>query len=359
MNVEQIARIAFGLSEKGTLMPLKAVFDGSGKEESHPVITVGGFMADEELCRTIEEEWLRATGGKVFHFTDFGTKACKLGSQGWTADERHSFLIRLARIIRREGVDIICHAVEVSEYRKFLEKATYPEIYGPAYSTLAMLCVYNAETILRNQAKPLEKVAFIFEKGEREHELAFTLTELDKRLPQRDLRSHHFLPKDTAILQPADMVAGVVQRMILRAYAGLKCLDNGMGFTPLQNFARHFDTLTTATLPGNATVFRSVVNIAALRELNAITRFAISKNPGVIQRRMKAKVNQGRKSKEHANFDAAMKAILNADPTAVKEAMEWEKRANAVEREAKGERKRGRKPKSLSASARVSDATDD
>lgn len=39
--------------------------------------------------------------------------------------------------------------------------------------------------------------------------------------------------------------------------------------------------------------------------------------------------------------------------------MEADKQANAAEREAKGERKRGRKPKSLSASARASDATDD
>lgn len=66
-----------------------------------------------------------------------------------------------------------------------------------------------------------------------------------------------------------------------------------------------------------------------------------------------------RKSREYQSFNSAMKTILRADPTAVKEAMEREKQANAAEREAKGERKRGRKPKSISASARASDATDD
>lgn len=65
------------------------------------------------------------------------------------------------------------------------------------------------------------------------------------------------------------------------------------------------------------------------------------------------------RSTEHSAFNKAMKTILRADPTAVKEAMEREKQANAAKREAKGERKRGRKPKSLSASARASDATDD
>ena len=40
-------------------------------------------------------------------------------------------------------------------------------------------------------------------------------------------------------------------------------------------------------------------------------------------------------SSEFKNFDAAMSAILRADPKAVKEAMEAEKRANAESRKAK------------------------
>lgn len=62
-------------------------------------------------------------------------------------------------------------------------------------------------------------------------------------------------------------------------------------------------------------------------------------------------------SREYQTFNKAMKTILRADPTAVKEAMERERRANAAVREAKGERKRGRKPKSSLAHA--SDATGD
>jgi hypothetical protein len=51
---------------------------------------------------------------------------------------------------------------------------------------------------------------------------------------------------------------------------------------------------------------------------------------------------------EFSRFNAAMNTILRADPKAVKEAMEREKQENAAMREAKGERKRGRKPKNLS-----------
>ena len=40
-------------------------------------------------------------------------------------------------------------------------------------------------------------------------------------------------------------------------------------------------------------------------------------------------------NKEFEHFDAAMKTILSADPKAVKDAMEAEKRANAESRKAK------------------------
>jgi hypothetical protein len=48
-------------------------------------------------------------------------------------------------------------------------------------------------------------------------------------------------------------------------------------------------------------------------------------------------------NKELDKFNDAMDTILRADPKAVKEAMEREQREQAKEREAKGERKRGRK----------------
>ncbi len=45
---------------------------------------------------------------------------------------------------------------------------------------------------------------------------------------------------------------------------------------------------------------------------------------------------------DYENFNKAMDTILRADPKAVKAAMEAEQKANAKERKAKGERKRGR-----------------
>jgi hypothetical protein len=51
-----------------------------------------------------------------------------------------------------------------------------------------------------------------------------------------------------------------------------------------------------------------------------------------------------RSTKEFAKFNSAMGAILKADPAKVKAAVDAEIQASKAEREAKGERKRGRKP---------------
>ena len=51
-------------------------------------------------------------------------------------------------------------------------------------------------------------------------------------------------------------------------------------------------------------------------------------------------------SSEMRKFNSAMDTILKADPAKVKAEMDAEIEASKAEREAKGERKRGRKPKS-------------
>jgi hypothetical protein len=48
---------------------------------------------------------------------------------------------------------------------------------------------------------------------------------------------------------------------------------------------------------------------------------------------------------EYEQFNRTMDSILRADPKAVKAAVDEEVQTNTAEREARGERKRGRKPK--------------
>lgn len=65
-----------------------------------------------------------------------------------------------------------------------------------------------------------------------------------------------------------------------------------------------------------------------------------------------------KKNSEHAKFNQAMATILRANPREVKAAVDAEIQAHTVEREARGERKRGRKPNTISASVLASDAKD-
>lgn len=51
-------------------------------------------------------------------------------------------------------------------------------------------------------------------------------------------------------------------------------------------------------------------------------------------------------SAEYREFNRAMDTILKADPAKVKAEVDAEIEASKAEREARGERKRGRKPKS-------------
>ena len=53
-------------------------------------------------------------------------------------------------------------------------------------------------------------------------------------------------------------------------------------------------------------------------------------------------------SREFQEFNSAMDTILKADPAKVKAAVDAEIQTSIAEREARGERKRGRKPRSTS-----------
>jgi hypothetical protein len=57
---------------------IRVYSDSAGNEKSDGIITVGGYMADADLCEAIEKDWEEATGKKVFHLADFGTPYCKL-----------------------------------------------------------------------------------------------------------------------------------------------------------------------------------------------------------------------------------------------------------------------------------------
>ena len=285
-------------------MALQAFFDASGKDKD-PVLTVAGYFADDRVCEDVENDWNRATDGKVFHLADFGTKYCKLGSSKWTKTDRVEFLKRLGRTINRQGVFVVSASAEISEYMSFLKLASHAHVFGPAYSGLAQICVHMTERALIVHNRSHEKVAYTFEKGEREHELAKTLTEYENRQREmKDLRSHRFQPKNITLLQPADLIAGTVQHVLLRATSAIKCLDNGRVCTSLHNFERYFskDGVTAAVLPAfDGTLLRVVANKPLFKSLDSITDELVQRKPEVLNKRLKQTRNQGKRRKPSAS----------------------------------------------------------
>jgi hypothetical protein len=237
----------------------------------------------------------------VFHLCDFGTKKCQLGSREWDRDTRTAFLKRLGQIINREGVSIISASAEMSKYAAFIQAASHAHVFGPAYSGLAQLCAHLTERTLLVENRFREKTAYAFEKGSREHELAKMLVEYEERTGElRDTRSHHFLPKSTTLLQPADLIAGTVQHVLLRAYAAIKCLDNGRVCTSLHNFERYFSGKEATEFiipPLGSRLLRIVANRSLFGRFDLLTEESLQRKPDILDKRLKQTRNQGKRSR--------------------------------------------------------------
>jgi hypothetical protein len=292
MNVREIASIAFGRAREGILVALRVYLDGAGKEESHPVVTVGGFLAEPNVCEEIEEQWEAATGGRVFHFTDFGHESCKLESNKWKIDERTEFLKKLAAIVNRADCHIVSTSIEVAEFNKILFAAAHPQELGPSSSACAYVTVLNIETALKNAGHQFQPVSYVFEKGDRENEIIKLFADWnEKNSDYRDLRSHAFLPKKTTLLQAADLVAGVVQRCVLSAFNAYPTigLDNGLARTRLQTFDRHYSTngVTAAVVSGHDDKRCWVMNAKAFNFLDTIGTNFFTKHPDQLKKSLK------------------------------------------------------------------------
>ncbi len=285
-----MAGAAFGRDRKGTMMAMRVYCDGAGKEKDHPVITVGGFLADEAICEEIERDWEIATGGRVFHLTDFGTRSCKLGSGDWDKTKKVGFLKRLAALVNREGVHILSASLEVQPHNKILAKSPHAHVNGPAFSGCGQSAVALAEFILLKENRQQQKVHYVFEKGDREHEIAKMMKDWDDTNSSLSgLRGYGFEPKQTTLLQPADLIAGIVQKCVLSAHKALPCLDNGFSRTFLHNYERHYmrNGVTAAVVSGHDHEHCWVINPLTFTVLDRVSTEFFARHPEVLIKRLK------------------------------------------------------------------------
>jgi hypothetical protein len=271
-------------------MSFSVCLDGAGKEDDHPLITVGGFYADVSICEEIERDWKAATEGKLFHLRTFGTAKCQLGSAGWTKVQRIDFLIKLASIVNRPGCTITSVSLEVEQFNKTLDNLEFPQEIGPPFSACAYAAVAFMETRFMNEGTQAQKVHYVFEKGDREHEINKVFGDWNERNSVLSgLRRHSFESKQITLLQPADLIAGIVQRCVLRQFKAFPNLDNGLSRTRLKTFERYYseDGVTAAIVSGHDENSCWIANAKNFSFLDGVSRNFFERHPEQLQKRLK------------------------------------------------------------------------
>lgn len=278
---------------------ISAYFDASGTEDS-AMLTVGGFAANDRTCQLIAREWSVLMEGRgPFHLCDFGTEWCKLGSGSWPLARRVAFLKQLASVVNRDGVGIFSISIDTALYRSFVADSKHPEVHGSSYSQCAQLVFALVECILQRKGLVDESVAYVFESGDRKHELLKSFEEYEKKTPNlRGKRSMRFLPKDTTLLQPADLISGKVQEVLLRAHKALGCLDNGLRNTPIDRFEKYYALDGTSAPIFSQRAICWISNEKYLRQTDQMIAEVFAENPKLLKVRIKSATNQGKRRRK-------------------------------------------------------------
>ncbi|HTC92706.1 MAG TPA: hypothetical protein VK699_04530 [Terriglobales bacterium] len=282
-------------------MALRIYFDGSGKEE-HPVLTVGGYMASDKKCEAIEDAWDEIVGDGLFHLADFGTKSCTLGSGEWDVSQRVAFLKRLSGIVNQSLSPPLSISVETEQYRKFVAGSGNPHVYGPAYSGCAQLCFALAEYVLDINGWQNEEVAYTFELGDRQHEISKSFYEYVRPKPIVNKRSIHFLPKETVLLQPSDLIAGKIQEVLMRAYSDLGTVEIMDGHICIDEFKKYYSydgtSLAVLDRPNGKRPLCFVVSKSKWEESEPAVTKIFELHPNLLAKRLKHVKNQGKRRRK-------------------------------------------------------------
>jgi hypothetical protein len=181
-------------------------------------------------------------------------------------------------------------SLEVEPFNRTLENLEHPHEIGPAFSACAFAAISFAEEPLMREDRQIQDVRYVFEKGDRENEIAKTFGDWSKSNSKLyGHRGYGFEPKKLTLLQPADLIAGIVQRCMIRTYAAFPCLENGKSRTPLINFERHYseDGVTFATVSGHDESHCWVVNPKSFTHIDGISTRLFSEYPNLLQKRLK------------------------------------------------------------------------
>ncbi len=185
-------------------------------------------------------------------------------------------------------------AVVQSEYNAFMSTSKYRDVWSVPYSGCAQSALAYVEG-WANQWEVAEKIAYVFEDGDRKHELLHAYDEAKRtavRLYGKAAdRSIAFLGKQCVALQAADLIAYEFRDVLQRALQRRGNLRAGPDQTASE--VRHYANLFTSRQqklfgPDGCAYFCVILHEDHWREIDAGMEAAEKQRPEMLNRRRKS-----------------------------------------------------------------------
>jgi hypothetical protein len=153
------------------LLAFLAYFDASGDDidPKAKVVSVGGFIATEEVWADYERRWsamLAEFGLTEFHMKDYTSSNGEFATWKKDEDKRRAFMVALTRIIRDLDLVAVGGTIPLSVYRLANRSHCIEEAIGTPYTVAAMMAWANAHEWRDESRNPPDPIVFFVEKGD-------------------------------------------------------------------------------------------------------------------------------------------------------------------------------------------------
>jgi hypothetical protein len=303
--LQELASVVFSKGTNGSMAFFKLASDASGNEGMR-FVTVSAWIALDSQWADLENVWtsfLIEHGVGHLHMRSFGTPDCKFGTGAWPANKQESFLLKLVHIAQSNTRHCWSMSAETKVYSRVKGISANQDMLGPTYSGCAQSLLARVEKWLTSHQLQFDKMAYIFEDGDRKAEIIHAHDEVKRELKMlipvfpEEQRSISFLGKNCVPLQVADLLCHPINRLLESAFAlnGTLLTKPGASISYLQAYRDLFDPLQSALLDHRRFSQECyVMHEGAWREILSHIDTAIRANPQIATRRRKAKANQGK-----------------------------------------------------------------
>ena len=141
---------------------------GSGIDPNIRVISVGGFVAHEDVWAEFEGKWcavLRQFGITALHMKDYAHSTGEFTAWRGDNDKRRAFMVEIAGVIRNTRVQAFGSSLPLGLYRLFNQRYCLEEKIGAPY-TMAAWLAFASGTEWRDRHHINEPIVFYVEKGD-------------------------------------------------------------------------------------------------------------------------------------------------------------------------------------------------